>query len=112
MKKTFFIIISIPLMLITGCSSGSNKIVTLEGEMYKEVKEQFDCKTGKVKYYNKDLYKIEGIQLRMSEAVVPGMSSKFVKPNAYYEYLTGVTGYDFKEKKLNQVKKLCDNKEI
>lgn len=112
MKKFFFIFISIPFILITGCSSGSNKIVTLEGEMYKEVKEQFDCKTGKVKYDNKDLYKIEGIQLRMSEAVVPGMSSKFVNPNAYYEYLSGVSGYNFKEKKLNQIKKLCENKEL
>ena len=108
MKKIFFI--SIPFLLITGCSSGSNKIVTLEGEMYKEVKEQFDCKTGKVRYDSKDLYKIEGIQLRMSEAVVPGMSSKFVNPNSYYSYLSGVSGYNFKENKLNQVKELCENK--
>ena len=112
MKKNFFIFFSIPFLLITSCSSGSNKIVTLEGEMYKEVKEQFDCKTGKVRYYNKDLYKIEGIQLRMSEAVVPGMSLKFVKPNGYYQYLSGVNGSNFKEKKLNQIKKLCENKEI
>ena len=102
---------SIPFLLITGFSSDSNKIVTLEGEMYKEVKEQFDCKTGKVRYDSKDLYKIEGIQLRMSEAVVPGMSLKFVKPNSYYSYLSGVSGNNFKEKKLNQVKKLCENKE-
>ena len=110
MKKTFFVFISIPFFLITSCSSDSNKIVTLEGEMYKEVKEQFDCKTGKVRYDSKDLYKIEGIQLRMSEAVVPGMSSKFVNPNPYYSYLSGVSGYNFKEKKLNQVKKLCESK--
>ena len=81
MKKTFFIFISIPFLLITGCSSSSNKIVTLEGEMYKEVKEQFDCKTGKVRYDNKDLYRKEGIQLRMSESEEPGMSSKFVNHN-------------------------------
>ena len=108
MKKFFFI--SIPFLLITGCSTDSNKIVTLEGEMYKDVKEQFDCKTGKVRYYSKDLYKIEGIPLRMSEAVVPGMSSKFVNPNSYYSYLSGVSGYNFKENKLNQVKELCENK--
>tara|TARA_B100001989_G_scaffold32867_1_gene19522 strand:- start:419 stop:745 length:327 start_codon:yes stop_codon:yes gene_type:complete len=108
MKKFFFI--SFPFLLIIGCSSDSNKIVTLEGEMYKEVKEQFDCKTGKVRYDSKDLYKIEGIQLRMSEAVVPGMSSKFVNPNSYYSYLSGVSGYNFKENKLNQVKELCENK--
>ena len=83
--------------MITGCLSSSNKIVTLEGEMYMEVKEQFDCKTGKVRYDNKDLYKIEGIQLRMSE-VQSLVSSKFVKPDSYYQYLSGVNGNNLKKK--------------
>lgn len=109
MRNPVFIFLTIPF-LITGCSGESKKIVTLEGEMYSEVREQFDCNTGKVKYHRDDLYKLEGIELRMSEAIVPGISSKFSNPNNYYEYFNGIGKYNFKDKKLNEIKKLCANK--
>ena len=107
MKNSFFRFFTIPLFLISGCSAVSGKVITLEGEFYSGVREQFDCNTGQIRYHKDDLYKLEDMQLRMSEALVPGITSNFSDPKNYYEYLNLIGEYRFGDQRFNEVNTLC-----
>ena len=107
MKKTFFRFFTIPLFFISGCLAGSGKVITLEGEMFSGVREQFDCKTGQIRYHKDDLYKLSDMALRNSEALVPGITSNFTDPSNYYEYFNQISLYRFVDQKLSEVNTLC-----
>ena len=107
MKNTLFRFFTLSLFFISGCSAVSGKVITLEGEMYSGVREQFDCKTGKIRYHKDDLYKLDNMQLRISEALVPGITSNFSDPSNYYDYLNQIGEYRFGDQRLSEVNTIC-----
>ena len=107
MKNTLFRFFTLSLFFISGCSAVSGKVITLEGEMYSGVREQFDCKTGKIRYHKDDIYKLDNMQLRISEALVPGITSNFSDPSNYYEYFNQIGGDRFGDQRFNEVNTLC-----
>ncbi len=106
MKKTIFMFLTIPFFFNVGCAKAGGKIITLEGEFYSEIREQFDCRTGKIRYHKDDLNKLGSMRESISESIVPGITSGFTDPSNYYEYMNGIVS-QFEEIKSNEISKLC-----